>query len=248
MKFISLFLLTHIVLNISFGKDSDIDREGGISDPFLLGTIYTYKKVCDVDPSNIVLPEHLEAICNIVIKSDVCKELEEENLLKCDEISHKPQLNLWEYYKGCAKGVGDFFQGFFEFVWIIIETIRKGIKTNGLQDGNNPLGEYFNGFKLYIHSEYEKAYAKTSPPLRKVKAASLMTTSLSKQLLDMVLQWLQEKNDQAGCLNFEARTRMTCNLLAELYISPKAACFYCLNTVPRRSPSFILKLKSPWIN
>ena len=195
-------------------------------DPLLLGLYSNYRDICKKhnQVSNLTLAENLETICNVVIKSELCQEVAEEYLLDCRTITHRPQLNFWDYYKGCGKGGIDSIAGLIEFTWLFINAVKEDNGVSRLLKNNHNAGkEYSNGIRLYLHNEYEKAYANMSDPNRSIKAIKTVTKSFSKKLMNALLKWIDEKVDVLGCLNFESRTRMACSLMTDFILPSKGA-------------------------
>jgi len=75
-----------------------------------------------------------------------------------------------------------------------------------------------NSTKLYLHTEYQKAYSKTSIPFRATKAATAMGGKIANVLVNMITDYAKKQYQQLDCLNEEARSKHICEIIGEVFI------------------------------
>ena len=223
-----LFLLTNqpLVAN-QFSTEqviTSLQQKGKI--PFsLLPTLHAYQDLCpNINPSN--LDKQMVDICNVVLKSPICKDIPKEKQLNCKELSNQPKISAWEweFLKGCTKGVLNSIKNFLRFMWEIMRWAWKNATSSEQRSKTaQQVNEYSNSIKLYLNTEYEKAYDKTSPPFRSVKALKSMAGSLADLVIRTITDLLSQKYQEMGCLNTEAKSEMLCQFLGEIFIPPVAA-------------------------
>ncbi len=191
----------------------------------LSSTIHAFEKICNVEGiSNLNLYNKMQGICDVVIRSDVCKDVKKEDLLRCETIDKESQVDLWEFLKGCAQGVLDSIEEILKFLWDILKWVGSHLTSSDawVKTGDN-VSEYSNMAKSYLHSEYEKAYAKSSSPLesvRKIKAAMKMSAAISEMVVGSISNMISNEYKEFGCLNFEAKSNAVCTFIGTVAIPP----------------------------
>ena len=77
----------------------------------LLPTIHAFQTMCygrgfsSANPmSTASLAHRIGPVCEAVMATPVCRAVEEEKKLKCDDIGEAPQMNAWAFLKGCGGG------------------------------------------------------------------------------------------------------------------------------------------------
>ncbi len=191
----------------------------------LSSTVHAFEKICNVEGiSNLDLYNKMQGICDVVIRSNVCKDVKKEDLLRCEIIDKESQVDLWEFLKGCAQGVLDSIKEILKFLWDVLKWVGGHLTSSDawVKTGDN-VSEYSNMAKSYLHSEYEKAYAKSSSSLesvRKIKAAMKMSTTISEMIVSSISSMISNKYKEFGCLNFEAKSNAVCTFIGYVAIPP----------------------------
>lgn len=173
-------------------------------------------------PQNI--SSHLNEMCSVIIKSDLCKEVDPTDLLKCNSISNESQVDLWSYVKGCAVGAFESAKDILSFLWEVVSWVWSNSTSSEARDvTSDHVSEYSHMAKLYLHTEYVKAYALSSPPFKELDAVKQMGGAVSKLLLDSLGKMISKKYEEFGCLNSEAKSRVTCKLVGDIFLPPTGA-------------------------
>ena len=194
----------------------------------LYPTIYAYESICKNSGSvDLYSPRLFQDVCNVVVNSDLCREVREdrpEDLLKCSARENSLGVGLWEFAKGCTKGVLNSVKDILEFVWSILKWVW-GHTTSGEVRGEtmDQVSAYASGIKLYLDSEYEKAYAQTRGFFRKTKALKKVSEKISGMMMGMFLNMINNSVKSFGCLNFEAKSKDFCTFIGGIFIPPAGA-------------------------
>lgn len=179
------------------------------------------KSMCEISS---ILPtvETLENICKFVIKSDLCKDINEKDLLKCDSSHQDANQDLWSYIRGCTKGFLQSASEILEFIWDILRWSFDNSSSDSKSEDIDQESEYINVVKLYLYTEYEKAYEKSSDPFRELEAARIMGGQVSQYVLGILTDLIRNKLKELDCLNQEAKTKVICKFLGDVTIPPAA--------------------------
>ena len=201
---------------------TSLERKGRI-DFTLIPTIHAYERICKNNLSHNEKIENIENLCNIVVKSDFCQRVKNKDLLKCNSIHGERQLNIWEFIKGCAQGVLDSVKDFLHFMWSILKWIWNQASSHEARTQTfDQASEYINVIKLYLHTEFEKNYAKAQPPFKMLKTLTMMKESVSVLLLNFVVEMIAQNYAEFGCLNFQAKSGIMCKFIGDIFIPPAA--------------------------
>lgn len=121
-------VFVHLISSVAHAQDLSPEdkiwslQNNGKVDFTLLPTMHAYKQICnDNEASNFGLSGQLREICSIVVHSNLCQDVEKDYLLNCHSINDEVQVDLWEFLKGCTKGVLDSVKGMLEFIWDILK-------------------------------------------------------------------------------------------------------------------------------
>ena len=191
----------------------------------LLPTVHAYRELCrDRNSGNEKLLNNLGEICSTVLGSGICKDVPADKRLECKNIESHPQLDLWDFLQGCAKGVFASVENFLGFIWDVMKWVWNNTTDSETRSATiEQATEYINIVKLYLHTEFEKAYAQQDPPLRTVKALKAMGGSIANLILSNITDLMNQKYQQLACLNFEAKSQLICQFVGEIFIPPAAA-------------------------
>lgn len=189
-------------------------------DNFLLKpTMQTYEYLCRTQ--NMTPVSDLDDICKIVTKSEVCKNVPKKNLLQCNSLDKHSQLDAWEFIQGCAEGALNSVKDLLNFFWEIMKWAWDNTTSNDARaKSKGQATEYLAATKLYLNTEYQKALAKSSPPMKEMKAVSTMSGAIGKMILNSITDTVQKNYREFGCLNFEAKSEHVCKLVADVVIPP----------------------------
>lgn len=204
-KLLSLFLL------VTLYHSQVVAREFSFNP-----TVNTYQEVCLTEGIRPV-SSSLKAMCQVIVKSKTCKAVPAGDLLRCSEIERPIALNSWEYIKGCAKGALNSVEEMLKFLWSIMELVWDGDKRGNLA---SEASEFMSMTKLYLHTEYQKAFAKSTPPMRETKAVMAMGGTIGSLVLDKVSELVANEYDEFGCLNSGAKSKYLCKVLGDVFIPP----------------------------
>ena len=188
----------------------------------LLPTLHVYKDLC-LPPSQAA--SNLNGVCEAVLASSVCRGVEENRRLDCQTFGGNSlssfALDFWHFAKGCSGGVFKSVKEFLGFIWDRMKWLwRNSTSSRARSETYDQASEYIDGINLYLHTEYDKAYSEVSSPFRKTKALARMGMSISQQLLDSVMELISQQYQQLGCLNFEAKSKVICEFLGDLFVPP----------------------------
>jgi tRNA threonylcarbamoyladenosine modification (KEOPS) complex Pcc1 subunit len=228
LTFILIFIqLFHTSL---YAQQTEVaDRIGSLEnygqiDFSLMSTIYAYKQTCknqNITHNN--LADHMETICETVINSEICKDVKQDQLLDCSSIETEPQLDVWEFISGCANGIFDSAKELLKFVWSILKWMWSNATSSEARgDTYQQASEYINITKLYLYSEYDKAYEKSYSPFRGVKAAKKMMGAISNLIMNNITSMISEQYSELGCLNFKTKSQVICKFIGDIVIPPAA--------------------------
>ena len=179
-------------------------------------TLNTYQEICQTEGIRSTTTT-LRGMCEIIVKSKTCQSVPKKDLLLCNEIEKPIALNSWDYIKGCAKGALNSVKETLEFLWSIMELVWDGDKRGNLAA---EASEFMGMAKLYLHTEYQKALAKSSPPMKETKALMAMGGAIGSLVLDKVSELVANEYDEFGCLNSEAKSKYLCKILGDVFIPP----------------------------
>ncbi len=189
----------------------------------MLPMIHAYTDLCL--PRNEIT-NNLTDICEAVIASPICQNVEEDKKMNCQTMTERRSLfgsavNIWHFLRGCSEGVFSSVQALLGFIWDQTKSIVGHISSSEVRaETYQQASEYLEGVNLYLHTEYSKAYQEASLPFRETNALMRMSMSISKQLLSRVMELISQKYQEIGCLNFEAKSKTVCQFIGEIFIPP----------------------------
>ena len=151
--------------------------------------------------------------CEAVVSSEVCQSVEKKDLMNCAQYEESKDLSVVELLKGCGYGVLNTTKQIVSFIWSMIKIIANPEQT--FQEAS----EYFESVKLYIATEYDKAYDRASPPFRKTKATSAVAGQSMNIFFNAIQNYLSTEYKEFGCLNAQARTEKICTAISDVIVS-----------------------------
>lgn len=204
-------------------------------------TVHSYQEICatqGIEP----LTSSLKGMCEVVTKNELCKKVPKADLLQCHSLNKNTQIDAWEFIKGCSKGAFDSVKETLEFLWSIMELAWDSEKRSGAMDGAS---EYMAAAKLYLHTEYQKALARSKPPMKETKAVMSMGGAIAGLVLNKIQDIISQEYDEFGCLNFEAKSKYMCKVMSDIFLPP-AGVVALLKYGPKAAKQFP-KLKSLFV-
>lgn len=169
------------------------------------------------------LDNEIKMFCDVVVHSDVCQEVKEEDLMNCSDIKASRDFDVIKFFKGCTTGLFDSVKELIAFVWDVMKWVGNAVYN--YKDTYREGAENLDSVKLYLVTEYDKAYEDASgiSPVRSLKAANAVASTIAGMLFKGVQDYLHQEYEQFGCMNFEARTRSVCKVAGDIIIPPAAA-------------------------
>lgn len=183
-------------------------------------TISVFQSEC-TSFSKPPLGNETEFMCDIVTSSEHCKGVEKNDLLNCSDLNDSKDFDVIEFLAGCTTGLFDSVKALLSFIWDALKWVWE--KTTTPSDSLEESSEYMDSVKLYLTTEYDKAYDEVSSPFRTIKAAKSVASSIGKMLLSNIQDYLQKEYKSFGCMNFKARTETICKVAGEFLLPPTAA-------------------------
>ncbi len=191
----------------------------------LIPSLDLYEKLCPGRiASSELLGSQLNAICQTVVDSKICGAIPEQDRLRCDESHLENKIDLWSYLKGCAQGALQSVQNFLDFVWEVMKWVwENSVDAEKRSATFAQASEYGNSIKLYLYTEYEKAYSKAEGPLKELQALRGMADTIGRLILNQLVSAIQGQYDKFGCLKAEVKAKVTCEFVGEIFMPPAAA-------------------------
>ena len=150
--------------------------------------------------------------CEAVVSSEVCQSVEEKDLMDCTQYEESKELSGMEFLRGCGSGAAKSVVEIVRFVWEIVKAIVNPVETY------QETSEYFESVKLYIATEYDKAYEEASNPFRRARAASAVAAQSTNIFLKAIQNLISTEYQEFGCLNAQARTEMICKIGSDVLV------------------------------
>lgn len=198
-----------------------------LRNPNQAGIIINYEALCEEEGVSAT-GATLKQMCEVVTKSELCAKVEKGDLFQCSTLDRNiiasHAINKWDMLVGCAKGAFNSVADTLKFFWDVM-TWAWDNSTSSEARGktSEAVSQVANAAKLYLHTEYQKAYAKASPPMQDVKAMMTMNQVIGKMIFDKVVGFLEEQSTEFGCLNEEAKTKRICKVAGDIFLPPTGA-------------------------
>lgn len=149
-------------------------------------------------------------ICQSLLKSDLCKKVPKEKLIKCDKKTtayRSTTDSIW----GCVKySIGEMLAA----MWGIMKWAKANVVSSDERAKTKlHASKALDSTKLYLNTEYEKAYDQAKEPGRGVKATLALSAVFSKLLYDTVAKAISQDIEEWDCLSQEAQAGMVCNYM-----------------------------------
>ena len=168
----------------------------------------------DCGDMTALVGDDLSDLCEMLMKSPLCKDVPEDKKKDCSMndggIIKTPYDVIW----GCLKySIGEILKA----MWGLMKWVWGNITdTNTREETGDMAARAMESAKLYLHSEYEKAYEDSSFPGRSAKAVMATGASLTKLLYDSIVDTLSEDVAEWSCLNTQGKSGKICGWLLAL--------------------------------
>lgn len=179
----------------------------------------TYEYICQTEGMKPI--SNLTEICKIVTNSEVCKNVPKKDLLNCSSPDKAMYADAWDFIKGCGNGVFNSVKDLLTFFWdIMVWAWDNTTSSEARGKTSQQAQEYIAATKLYLNTEYQKAYARSTPPMREMKAVGSMSGAIGRMLINKVTETVQQNYREFGCFNNEAKSKYICKLIGDVFIPP----------------------------
>ena len=162
-------------------------------------------------------------ICDVVVKSDLCKEVDKNELVDCsDQSENDLNVKSFKFVKNC--GIGFFYESLKEFV-IFLKDMTVGIGSfifdgEYRQEVADQAGEYWDSLQNYVAIEYAKEFDRTG-------SKTLAMANVGKNLISLCFQKMGDAIAKSyyrlGCYNQAKRQEKMCQTLGEFVMPPAVA-------------------------
>lgn len=191
-----------------------------LKNPGLLPTIQNYEAICEEQGIQPVV-NSLSSMCEVVIKSEICLDVPQKDLLNCNQLQSSFLSNQWDFITGCAKGVFNSVADTLNFFWEVMKFAwENSVSSKARGETIEASAEFLNSTKLYLHTEYQKAYAKASPPFKELKALSEMGATIGSLVFNKISDYVASEYEEFGCLNNEAKSAALCGVIGDIFLPP----------------------------
>ena len=234
LKFSFIIFTIFLISEAVYGKTSASSGTFISSDEFIkqlrktgkLGAFDTpaadlFQNVCPGCVKKGSATDSLKFLCETVTMSSACESVDKQDKLDCNNPSQSKEFDTIDFFAGCSVGLFDSVTELLSFVWDVL----KWVWNTGTHpiDSYHEASEYAESVKLYLTTEYDKAYDQASSPFKSVKAAKAVAGKIAERLFNTIQEALYAEYLEFGCLNFRARMEMICKLAGEFIIPPAAA-------------------------
>ena len=221
---ISIFLLFSFFVNTAFAEKKVSSNEfveklisAGELSEHNVTTISAFNASCTEVPLVKSTTANLQTFCDVVLSSKICKDVKKKDLLDCKKLGEPPG-NFSSTLDDCVVGALIGGIDFFLFIWDILKSIWNGAKHP--EKTYQEASEFVEFVKLYLTSEYDKAYNRGAPP-SKAKAVAAVSGNIIGMLVKGIKEYAQETYQEFGCLHVEAQMEKFCEIAAQ-WIAPVA--------------------------
>jgi len=188
--------------------------------------IQSFERTCgDINkPFAELTDENLTNMCNIVLETKACKSVKEEDLRSCDFNEPEEAGSALDLLTGCAQGLFESVKELLTFIWDVMKFAWKSA-TDSEYRGKKlaQAGSYMESAKLYLDTEYQKAYDETSFPFRKIKAMKKMGGAIAQMIMSLIQKTISSEMTEFSCLNSQAKSKYTCKLIGDIFLPPAVA-------------------------
>ena len=176
-----------------------------------------------------------KSVCEAVVKSPICQDVEEDRLIDCDNPTSKnAEQAIDESIFGCL----DYsLAEIFELTGMFIEWIADNFKSlDTRQDTGDMKNSAQRSMALYFHSEYEKALETVEPPQKKLKAVLAVSGPMAKMMYQSAVDVVSDDVKEWSCLNIQGKSGTVCRYIAGLGAGTITAKVLANKLLPGKTP------------
>lgn len=204
----------------------------------LIPTMHLYKDLCEEGSIAPQSTQQLTQVCESVVQSPVCQRVAAKDRLQCDVIEQESQVSLWAFLEGCIEGglnsVTEILNFFWESVqWVWQQASSSEARSKAWAQAN----EYIQVVRLYLHTEFAKAYASQESPFKAAKALTEMGGAISGLILGLLSDMITDHYQEFGCLSFQAKSEVLCEFIGTALV-PLGAGTALIKFGPKAMDSF----------
>ncbi|MDE0152045.1 MAG: hypothetical protein OXK80_06100 [Bdellovibrionales bacterium] len=165
--------------------------------------IYAFEQVCaGTDATSMEMS--LEGICSTIVQSDFCQKIEnKEDLMDCTKLKQDTPLDPLEMIIDCGDNIWNSIVDFFKFIWDFL--------VNAVEIPEQFM-EYAESVKLYLVSEYDKAYDEAKN-FKRLNAVKTVASKIGVMIWQGLQQMLSEQYQEFGCLSGAGKINKVCALI-----------------------------------
>ncbi|MCY4321618.1 MAG: hypothetical protein OXC37_04375, partial [Bdellovibrionaceae bacterium] len=156
------------------------------------------------------MDENYKSICHALVNSPLCKDVKEDKLISCESNQGKflsLASNVGNSIWGCLRySVGELLA----IIWRLMKWVTGHVFEDSRQNTADMAGYATDSVKLYLHSEYEKAYKLAKEPGRKAKALGAVASSIGKMMYYSMEDLVREDVSEWSCLNAKGKSGKVC--------------------------------------
>jgi len=203
-----IFLLFFICMGVhfSFGKEKAEEMDSTEMDTTEAGGLS-----CS-DCAQPVLGDNMTDICLALIKSPVCKDVPKEKQIQCNATEGSPMGDVGNYIWGCLKfTIGETLSA----IWDLLKFAWAHTDSTVREETAHQASQAMDSVKLYLSTEYEKAYEEAGPP-KAVRAAMAVAGSLGVLLYNSIVDKFAKDIQEWPCFNQQAKAGKVCEYILYL--------------------------------
>lgn len=182
------------------------------------------KKAC-IGSYNAELPfsDQYSNICPILRESELCKDVEQEDRLKCDSYEDENAIEIlsFSFLKNCLWGLWNSLEDLVVFIKdAALATVGYIFNGETRSNAHEALGEYSEVLSNYIALEMDKALEETDS---QAKAAMMVAGGLLSDAFNALMGIIEKTYYSLGCYHQAARQERLCNIMGDIIMPPIVA-------------------------
>lgn len=162
-----------------------------------------------------VSEEKLQELCQAAVQKGVCSTVPPEDMRSCTEPDTEV-MSGWDVLRNCGTGVVKSVKDMLAFL-AEAATFSWDMLTHGKKYDESI--DFAVSMRLFIITEYDKAYQNASEP-KAMLAAAAVSGKVMTQLMRKLTQAFENSSSRFSCLNSHARTKKVCETMTTLLVPP----------------------------
>ena len=221
MKNLISLIVCFSIISSSFAFESS-DIKNSINQ---FGTVQTTAvKLCIPDANNFqIFTEKYSEICNIIKKDDLCKNINEKEIIQCND-SEENTLDVMSisFLKNCGVGLWNSLKDLWDF---LVESV-KGLLGYSLysekrDQTHQAIGEYYDTFTNYLAIEFDKLQDSDNSA-SDFEIMTRLAGQLMKTIFTKLGKIIEDNYYNLGCYNQSARQTRVCKIIGDFTMPPAA--------------------------